>query len=67
MNALKATTILVLHLGADHDIVFLVDNWYALRRKLPTLTLVSFASAGHGPHMQYQVAAARHIAAFTSA
>lgn len=66
LNALKTTTIPVVHLGADHDIVFPVENWYALSRQLPTLTLVSFASAGHGPHMQYPQAAARHIAAFTS-
>ncbi|MCI1036284.1 alpha/beta fold hydrolase [Pseudomonas putida] len=67
LNALKGTTVPVLHLGADHDIVFPVENWYALSRQLPTLTLVSFASAGHGPHMQYPVAAAHHLAAFTSA
>lgn len=64
LQALKSTTIPVLHLGADHDIVFPVENWYALSNQLPTLTLVSFPRAGHGPHMQHPEAAASHIAAF---
>ncbi|PVZ41049.1 pimeloyl-ACP methyl ester carboxylesterase [Pseudomonas sp. CC120222-01a] len=67
LHALKRTTIPLLHLGSDHDIVFPVENWYALNSQLPTLTLVSFPSAGHGPHMQYPEAAAGHIAAFISA
>lgn len=64
LNALKATRTPILHLGADHDIVFPVENWYALSAQLPTLQLVTFPSAGHGPHMQHPQAAARHIAAF---
>ncbi|MCC9005563.1 alpha/beta hydrolase [Pseudomonas putida] len=67
LQALKSTTIPVLHLGADHDIVFPVENWYALSSQLPTLTLVSFPTAGHGPHMQHPEAVANHIAAFISA
>jgi pimeloyl-ACP methyl ester carboxylesterase len=66
LNMLKSTSTPILHLGADHDIVFPVENWYALSGQLPTLHLVSFPSAGHGPHMQYPVAAARHIASFTA-
>ncbi|NUT79069.1 alpha/beta hydrolase [Pseudomonas sp. C1C7] len=66
LNMLKSTRTPILHIGADHDIVFPVENWYALSDQLPTLRLVSFPSAGHGPHMQYPVAAARHIAAFTA-
>jgi pimeloyl-ACP methyl ester carboxylesterase len=64
LDALKATRVPVLHLGADHDIVFPVENWYALSDQLPTLHLVTFPDAGHGPHMQHPVAAALHIAAF---
>lgn len=64
LNILKSTNVPILHLGADHDIVFPVENWYALSAQLPTLHVVTFPSAGHGPHMQYPVAAARHIAAF---
>jgi len=64
LEALKHTALPVLHLGADHDIVFPVENWYALNGQLPTLQLVTFPQAGHGPQHQYPEAAAAHIAAF---
>ncbi len=67
LMALKTTKIPVLHLGGDHDIVFPVENWYALNGILPTLHLVTFPSAGHGPQLQYPQASATHIAAFVSA
>ncbi|WP_116140203.1 alpha/beta fold hydrolase [Trinickia diaoshuihuensis] len=64
LQALKSTQIPVLHLGADHDIVFPVENWYALNAQLPTLHLVTLPRTGHGPHLQYPQASAKHIAAF---
>lgn len=67
LSALKTTQIPVLHLGGDHDIVFPVENWYALNGMLPTLHLVTFPSTGHGPQLQYPEASATHIAAFLSA
>ncbi|MFP3605966.1 alpha/beta fold hydrolase [Paraburkholderia sp. SIMBA_053] len=67
LGALKATSIPVLHLGADHDIAFPVENWYALNGDCPTLQLVTFPRSGHGPHLQYPVSSARHIAAFVNA
>lgn len=67
LQALKATSTPVLHLGADHDIVFPVENWYALNGQCPTLHLVTFPSSGHGPHLQHPVLSARHIAAFVDA
>lgn len=67
LQALKSTRIPVLHLGGDHDIVFPVENWYALNNQLPTLHLVTFPRAGHGPQLQYPLAAARHVAAFIDA
>jgi pimeloyl-ACP methyl ester carboxylesterase len=54
----------VLHLGADHDIICPVENWYALNAQLPTLTLITYPRAGHGPHHQYPEAAAAQIAGF---
>ncbi|AZF06406.1 alpha/beta fold hydrolase [Pseudomonas sp. R5-89-07] len=66
LQVLKSTRIPVLHLGGDHDIVFPVENWYSLSDQLPTLHMVTFPSAGHGPHLQHPSAAARHIAAFVS-
>ncbi|MEK6424425.1 MAG: alpha/beta hydrolase [Burkholderia gladioli] len=64
LRVLQSTGIPVLHLGGDHDIVFPVENWYALGGQLPSLHLVTFPSAGHGPQLQYPLAAARHISAF---
>lgn len=67
LQVLKQTKTPVLHLGADHDIVFPVENWYALNDQLPTLQIVTFPDSGHGPHLQFPQGAARHIAAFVSA
>ena len=30
LAALKATKLPLLHIGGDHDIIFPVENWYAL-------------------------------------
>ena len=67
LNLLKTTTVPILHLGADHDIIFPIENWYALNGQLPTTHLITYSSAGHGPHHQYPEAAASQIAAFTRA
>ncbi|SNS90670.1 MULTISPECIES: alpha/beta fold hydrolase [unclassified Azospirillum] len=64
LQLLKATNIPVLHLGGDHDIVMPVENWYALNGELPTLHLVTYPRAGHGPHHQHPQMAAAQIAAF---
>ena len=67
LHVLKTTKTPILHLGADHDIVFPMENWYALNGLLPTLHLVTYPRAGHGPHHQYPEAAAAQIAAFVKA
>jgi len=67
LKALKQTTIPILHIGGDHDIIFPVENWYALNQQLPTVQLLTYPSAGHGPHHQYPVASAEHIAIFIRA
>jgi pimeloyl-ACP methyl ester carboxylesterase len=64
LHTLKSTSVPVLHLGADHDIVFPVENWYALNGQLPTLHLVTLPRTGHGPQLEYPEASASHIAAF---
>ena len=64
LDALKRTGIPVLHIGGSHDIVFPVENWHALSGALPTLQLLTLPSSGHGPHLQYPRACARHIATF---
>lgn len=64
LEALKATAIPVLHIGGDHDIIFPVENWYALNQQLPTVQLLTFPQAGHGPHHEHPQACAEHIASF---
>ena len=64
LRTLKTTSVPILHVGADHDIIFPVENWYALNAQLPTLTLLTYPRAGHGPHHQYPEAAAAQIAGF---
>ena len=64
LPALKTRRFPILHIGGDHDIIFPVENWYALNRELPTLQLVTFPRAGHGPQHQHPEATAAVIAAF---
>lgn len=64
LEALKATDIPILHIAGDHDIIFPVENWYALNQQLPTLQLVTFPRAGHGPQHEHPDASADYIATF---
>lgn len=66
LQVLKSTAVPVLHIGADHDIVVPVENWYALNAQLPTLQLATFPSAGHAPQHQYPRQAAALIGAFVA-
>jgi pimeloyl-ACP methyl ester carboxylesterase len=63
---LKSTSIPILHIGGDHDLICPVENWYALNPQLPTLQLLTFPRAGHGPQHQHPVASAAHIATFVN-
>lgn len=64
LDALKTTNVPILHVGGDHDIVFPVENWYALNGQLPTTQFLTYPSAGHGPQHEYPEATADHIASF---
>lgn len=64
LQVLKTTNVPILHLGADHDIVFPVENWYALNGQLPTTRLITYPKTGHGPQHQFPEEAARHIGGF---
>lgn len=64
LQVLKTTNVPILHLGADHDIVFPIENWYALNGQLPTVRLITYPRTGHGPQHQFPEEAARHIAGF---
>lgn len=64
LPVLTSTSVPILHLGGDHDIIFPIENWYALNGQLPTLQLITYPHAGHGPFMDKPEIAARQIAAF---
>jgi pimeloyl-ACP methyl ester carboxylesterase len=64
LEALKSTRIPILHIGGDHDIICPVENWYALNQQLPTVLLLTFPQAGHGPQHEHPQACAEHIATF---
>ncbi|MGA6099114.1 alpha/beta fold hydrolase [Stutzerimonas marianensis] len=60
----ERTDIPVLALSGDHDIIFPVENWYALNQIWPTLFVVTYPRSGHGPQHQYPVMAAEMITSF---
>lgn len=64
LAALKATDVPILHIGGDHDIIFPVENWYALNQQLKSLHLITFPQAGHGPQHQHSELSADVIASF---
>lgn len=59
---LSTTSIPLLSINGDHDIVFRVENWYALSRK--SLHVVTFPEAGHGPQHQFPEVCADLIFSF---
>lgn len=61
---LKTTATPILHIGGDHDIIFPVENWYALNGQLPSVQLLTYPAAGHGPQHERPEESAIHIAAF---
>lgn len=64
LAALKATSVPILHIGGDHDIIFPIENWYALNQELKSLSLVTYPQAGHGPQHQHPELSADVIASF---
>lgn len=54
----------ILMISGDHDVVFPVENWYVLTRKWPSLTMLVFPQAGHGPQQQYPEQSAAAITSF---
>jgi pimeloyl-ACP methyl ester carboxylesterase len=64
LAVLQSTSVPMLHIGGDHDIIFPVENWYALNQRLPTLQLLTFPLAGHGPQHEHPDASADYIGSF---
>jgi pimeloyl-ACP methyl ester carboxylesterase len=67
LRYLEHTEVPILHIAGDHDIVFPVENWYALNRRMPTLHLITYPRSGHGPQHQYPVLSAEQIGSFVRA
>lgn len=66
-NYLKQTSLPILVLSGDHDIVCPIENWYDLTRELPTTQFVVFPFAGHGPQHEYIEQSVGYIATFVTA
>lgn len=61
---LKLTSIPILVISGDSDLVSPVENWYLLTRELPTTQLIVFPKTGHRPHQQFPDVVAEHISMF---
>jgi pimeloyl-ACP methyl ester carboxylesterase len=62
--ALSRTSVPLLAISGDHDIVFPVENWYALNRRWSSLHLLTLPQAGHGPQHQEPEMCADAITSF---
>ncbi len=73
LDKLKRSRVPILVISGDHDIIFPVENWYALNQQLPTTQHIVFPQAGHGPQHEHpeacvdQLPAAAHAGCFTMA
>jgi pimeloyl-ACP methyl ester carboxylesterase len=61
---LGALNIPLLVISGDHDIVFPVENWYAMTGKLTDMFLTVLPQSGHGPHHQYPKLVTKYIRSF---
>jgi pimeloyl-ACP methyl ester carboxylesterase len=54
----------MLIISGDNDISTAVENWFALKGRIPNAHLVVYPESGHGPQHQYPQLAAAQIASF---
>jgi pimeloyl-ACP methyl ester carboxylesterase len=59
-----STTMPMLVISGDHDIVFPIENWFARVRELQTTQIVCLPRAGHGPQHEFPEAVVRYITTF---
>jgi pimeloyl-ACP methyl ester carboxylesterase len=64
LEKLKQARIPILLICGDHDVVFPVENWFALNRQLPTAQIVVFPQTGHGPQHQHPATSVGYIETF---
>lgn len=61
---LAASSVPLLALCGDHDIVFPVENWYSLNRRWRSLFITTVPSSGHAPQHQHPELCAEIIRSF---
>jgi pimeloyl-ACP methyl ester carboxylesterase len=54
----------ILIVSGDHDIVFPIENWYALTQQYTSMQIIMLPQAGHGPQHQYPMLAANYMINF---
>lgn len=59
-----STTMPILVISGDHDIVFPIENWFARVRELPTTQVMCLPRAGHGPQHEFPEAVVSYITTF---
>lgn len=61
---LASTTMPVLVISGDHDIVFPIENWFARVREMPTTQVICLPRTGHGPQHEAPEAIVDYITTF---
>ena len=64
LQKLMTTRTPILVISGDNDISTAVENWFALKGKIPNAHLIVYPESGHGPQHQYPELAAAQIALF---
>lgn len=64
LEKLKTTRTPILIISGDNDISTAVENWFALKGKIPNAHLIVYPESGHAPQHQYPELAAAQIALF---
>jgi pimeloyl-ACP methyl ester carboxylesterase len=64
LQKLMVTRTPILIISGDNDITTAVENWFALKGKIPNAHLIVYPESGHAPQHQYPELAAAQIAQF---
>ena len=64
LDKLIITNTPILIISGDNDISTAVENWFALKGKIPNAHLIVYPESGHAPQHQYPELAAAQIAQF---
>jgi pimeloyl-ACP methyl ester carboxylesterase len=64
LGKLMAVRTPILVISGDNDISTAVENWFAVKGRIPNAHLIVYPESGHGPQHQYPELAAAQIALF---